>query len=61
MGALSLLAQPVVGALLGIFVLGDPVLPSTLAGGMCVLLCLAVSGSSQARDRRASVDMPAGK
>jgi drug/metabolite transporter (DMT)-like permease len=50
LGALSLMAQPVVGALLGIFVLGDPVLPSTLIGGVCVLACLllaSVSGRSR--------------
>jgi drug/metabolite transporter (DMT)-like permease len=43
LGALSLLAQPVVGALLGILVLGDPVLPSTLIGSACVLACLALA------------------
>jgi drug/metabolite transporter (DMT)-like permease len=40
LGALSLMAQPVVGALLGVFVLGDPVLFSTVIGGACVLVCL---------------------
>jgi drug/metabolite transporter (DMT)-like permease len=48
LGALSLLAQPVVGALLGIFALGDPVLPSTLIGGACVLVCLLLAS---VRDR----------
>jgi drug/metabolite transporter (DMT)-like permease len=43
LGALSLLAQPVVGSLLGIFALGDPVLPSTLVGGACVLVCLVLA------------------
>jgi drug/metabolite transporter (DMT)-like permease len=43
LGAWSLLAQPVVGAFLGIFALGDPVLPSTLVGGTCVLASLALA------------------
>ena len=43
LGALSLLAQPVVGALLGVFVLGDPVLLSTIIGGACVLVCLVLA------------------
>jgi drug/metabolite transporter (DMT)-like permease len=43
LGALSLLAQPLVGAVLGISLLADPVLPSTLIGGACVLLCLALA------------------
>jgi drug/metabolite transporter (DMT)-like permease len=43
LGALSLLAQPVVGALLGILLLGDPLSPSTLLGGACVLVCLVLA------------------
>jgi drug/metabolite transporter (DMT)-like permease len=43
LGALSLLAQPVVGALLGVLLLGDPVLPSTIIGGACVLGCLVLA------------------
>ena len=43
LGAISLLAQPVVGAALGIIVMGDPVLPSTLIGGACVLVCTALA------------------
>jgi drug/metabolite transporter (DMT)-like permease len=43
LGALSLLAQPVVGALLGILLLGDPLAPSTLLGGACVVVCLVLA------------------
>jgi drug/metabolite transporter (DMT)-like permease len=42
-GALSLLAQPVVGALLGIVLLGDPLTGTTLLGGVCVTLCLVLA------------------
>ena len=51
LGAISLLAQPLVGAALGIAVLGDPVLPSTLIGGACVLLCLALAPMKSAPER----------
>lgn len=43
LGALSLLAQPVVGALLGITLLGDPLTLSTLLGAACVLGCLVLA------------------
>jgi drug/metabolite transporter (DMT)-like permease len=43
LGALSLLAQPVVGATLGILLLGDPLTLSTLTGAFCVLACLALA------------------
>jgi drug/metabolite transporter (DMT)-like permease len=43
LGALSLLAQPVVGALLGILLLGDPLTLSTLIGGFCVIGCLVLA------------------
>jgi drug/metabolite transporter (DMT)-like permease len=48
LGALSLMAQPVVGATLGVLVLGDPVLPSTLIGGACVLACLLLASLARA-------------
>jgi drug/metabolite transporter (DMT)-like permease len=41
--AISLLAQPVVGAVLGIALLGDPVTPSTVIGGCCVLVSLGLA------------------
>jgi drug/metabolite transporter (DMT)-like permease len=50
LGAISLLAQPVVGALLGVVVLGDPVLPSTLVGGACVLVCLLLASLPASAD-----------
>jgi drug/metabolite transporter (DMT)-like permease len=43
LGALSLLAQPVVGALLGILLLGDLLTGSTLLGGAFVLACLVLA------------------
>jgi drug/metabolite transporter (DMT)-like permease len=43
LGALSLLAQPLVGAVLGIVVLGDELTGSTLLGGACVLACLVLA------------------
>jgi drug/metabolite transporter (DMT)-like permease len=49
LGALSLMAQPVVGALLGVLVLGDPLLPSTLVGGACVLVCLLIASVTSRR------------
>jgi drug/metabolite transporter (DMT)-like permease len=49
LGALSLLAQPVVGAALGVLVLGDPVLPTTLIGGACVLVCLVLAALAPGR------------
>jgi drug/metabolite transporter (DMT)-like permease len=55
LGALSLLAQPVVGALLGVAVLSDPVLPSTLIGGACVLICLIVAPLSATSGSRSSL------
>jgi drug/metabolite transporter (DMT)-like permease len=50
LGALSLLAQPVVGAALGILILGDPVLPSTILGGACVLVCLILASITSGKD-----------
>jgi drug/metabolite transporter (DMT)-like permease len=43
LGAVSLLAQPVVGALLGILLLGDVLTSSTLLGGACVVACLVLA------------------
>jgi drug/metabolite transporter (DMT)-like permease len=43
LGALSLLAQPVVGAALGIVLLGDPLTPATLVGAVCVIACLLLA------------------
>jgi drug/metabolite transporter (DMT)-like permease len=43
LGALSLLAQPVVGALLGILLLSDPLTSTTLLGGACVLACVVLA------------------
>lgn len=54
LGALSLLAQPVVGAILGVALLSDPVLPSTLIGGACVLICLIIAPLSARSTSRAS-------
>jgi drug/metabolite transporter (DMT)-like permease len=50
LGALSLLAQPVVGAALGIAILGDPLTVSTLVAGVCVLICLLLAVRTQATD-----------
>jgi drug/metabolite transporter (DMT)-like permease len=44
-GAMSLTAQPVVGALLGIWLLGEPVTASTLVGAICVVTCLSLASS----------------
>jgi drug/metabolite transporter (DMT)-like permease len=53
LGALSLMAQPVVGAVLGIWLLGDPVTLSTVIGAVCVVTCLFVaSGGLRAAARR---------
>ena len=43
LGALSLMAQPVVGVALGIWLLGDPVTLSTVVGTVCVMTCLFVA------------------
>jgi drug/metabolite transporter (DMT)-like permease len=45
-GAMSLMAQPVVGAMLGIWLLGDPVNPSTVIGAVCVVTCLFVASGA---------------
>ena len=47
LGALSLLAQPVVGAALGIMLLGDALTGTTLIGGACVLACLILASIRQ--------------
>ena len=61
LGAMSLMAQPVVGALLGIWLLGDPVTASTVIGAACVVVCLflaaggfqlAITSSSRSAARR---------
>jgi drug/metabolite transporter (DMT)-like permease len=55
LGAVSLLAQPVVGATLGIVLLGDRITLSTLLGGACVLVCLVLAAiGSQSRARTAA-------
>jgi drug/metabolite transporter (DMT)-like permease len=43
LGALSLLAQPLVGAFLGVALLGDAVTYSTLVGGAFVVMCLVLA------------------
>jgi drug/metabolite transporter (DMT)-like permease len=43
LGGLTLLAQPVVGAVLGILLLGDQVTFTTFLGGGCVALCLLLA------------------
>ncbi|MBV9170933.1 MAG: EamA family transporter [Chloroflexi bacterium] len=60
LGALSLVVQPLVGALLGILLLGDPILATTIVGGACVLACLSLSGLSRAPAPHASVDTTPG-
>ncbi|MBV9322659.1 MAG: DMT family transporter [Chloroflexi bacterium] len=45
-GAMSLMAQPVVGALLGIWLLGDSVTLSTLVGAACVVTCLCLASGA---------------
>jgi drug/metabolite transporter (DMT)-like permease len=58
LGALSLLAQPLVGACLGVALLGDPVTLSTLVGGAFVVLCLVLAAlpARRLRSRDAAVD-----
>lgn len=57
LGALSLLAQPVVGAVLGILLLRDPLTPSTLLGGACVVTCLLLGSlGSGSRAPRTAVE-----
>jgi drug/metabolite transporter (DMT)-like permease len=58
LGALSLLAQPLVGASLGIALLGDPVTLSTLVGGACVVVCMLLASlpTRQLRRGDAAVD-----
>lgn len=43
LGAVSLLAQPLVGALLGLAVLGDPFTAGLAAGGSLILACLILT------------------
>jgi len=45
-GAMSLMAQPVVGALLGIWLLGDQVTLSTVVGAACVVTCLCLASGA---------------
>jgi drug/metabolite transporter (DMT)-like permease len=58
LGALSLLAQPLVGASLGIALLGDPITLSTLVGAACVVACMLLASlpARQLRRRDATVD-----
>ena len=44
--ALSLFAQPVVGALLGVLLLGEPVTMSTVVGGLLVLVAIVLSAKA---------------
>lgn len=56
LGAISLFVQPVVGALLGIFLLDDPVTTGLIVGGGLIFVALYLTTLP---DRRAVVDAPA--
>jgi drug/metabolite transporter (DMT)-like permease len=43
LGAISLLAQPLVGATVGIGLLGDPAGPATVLGGSLIVACLVLT------------------
>jgi drug/metabolite transporter (DMT)-like permease len=43
LGAISLLAQPLVGAAVGIGLLGDPAGPATALGGSLIVACLVLT------------------
>lgn len=59
LGAVALFAQPLVGALLGLLVLGDPLTPALAAGGALIFAALYLTSMPERRAAAAS-QPPAG-